>query len=401
MTDGALEGAFKRYYRERSSLVFVPDISFREFMFITFGEKVIRHVSLPDLELLRRWLEAEAPRHAYYSVALYKSPEATDMSQKGPQSAEVLFDIDADELELECRKEHDLWRCEECGALGRWPSPALCPQCRSKRVRGLKWICPICLEAAKREAMKLVNQLTSDLGVPKEEIIIAYTGHRGYHVRVRNREAMQLGKRERRELSDLVYGAGIDPKILVRVARGNGSVLLPTIDQGGWRGRFARAIGGVLEGSPPNWISKGRADYLKTVPGMKEVISEGNPIQTAGPKLVRVLRSLVKGMVSELGVKIDRDVTSDPQRFTRVPNTLHGKTGLRSITLSPLELEGFDPLRDALGLKDEQLRVKVVEEVPKFSLGGESFGPFERGESPQLPIQASALIILKGRGIVA
>ncbi len=389
--------AFRRYYKSHSSLLFVPEIERREFMFIDFQGTVKRHTTIRNIDELRFKLENEAPQHSYYSVALYENPEAKDMGSKGLISAELLFDIDADLLEVSCRKEHDHWRCESCGTRGTWPVPDKCPECGSKRIKSFKWICPICLDAAKKEAFKLLDLLSSDLGIKQESTLVAYTGNRGYHIRVRDERAMRLDKMARREVADLLSGFGMDPFTLIESKEG---ISLTTVDEGGWRGRFSRLLLSVIEGNPPTWVDERTASYIKSIPRLKEAILEGKRLFGIGSKAVRMLRELAKKMSDELGVKIDAEVTSDPHRFTRIPNSLHGKSGLRAVTLTPPELEFFDPMAMAIGLKGGELKIKIVEPVPEFELGGNKFGPYDEGSKIRLPIEAAAFIVLKARGVL-
>ncbi len=43
---------------------------------------------------------------------------------------------------------------------------------------------------------------------------------------------------------------------------------------------------------------------------------------------------------------VDKSVTLDPYRIMRIPNTLHGKTGLIARVVA--DLEKFDPLKEAM-----------------------------------------------------
>ncbi len=389
--------AFRRYYRSYSSLAFVPEIERREFMFIDFQGTVKRHKAIRSIEELRFKLESETPLHAYYSVALYEDPGAKDMSSKGLKSAELLFDIDADLLEVSCRKEHDHWKCESCGYKGNWPAPEECPSCGSRRIKIFKWICPVCLGATKREAFRLMDLLSSDLGIKQEHILVAYTGNRGYHIRVREKRAMSLDKIGRREIADLFSGFGMNALTFVE---SGGGVSLPRVGEGGWRGRFSRLLLSIVEGNPPSWVNERTANYLKSIPGLREALLDGKKLFGIGSKAIRMLRNLVLEMRREMSIKIDAEVTSDPHRFTRIPNSLHGKSGLRAVTLTPPELEFFNPLAMAIGLKGGELKVKIVEPVPEFELGGTKFGPYDEDFEIRLPTKAATFIVLKGRGVL-
>ncbi|RLG46683.1 MAG: hypothetical protein DRO06_04000, partial [Thermoproteota archaeon] len=126
----------------------------------------------------------------------------------------------------------------------------------------------------------------------------------------------------------------------------------------------------------------------------------GSGLVRLGPKAVRAIRKLFSRAVREWAADIDEQVTSDPHRLTRIPNSLHGKTGLRALTISLSELSDIKPLRDAVGLPSDEVEVLIKVPVPRFRLGGEGFGPYEPGERVRLPLYCAALIALKGRGEV-
>ncbi len=392
-----LRAAFREYYTLWSRSIFVPRVDRREIMMVTFDGTVIRHVSVRDLESLRAMLSREAPRHAYYSVGLYERPAAKSMAEKGLKGAEVLFDIDADHLDVEECNYGLAWRCRSCGESGDGRPPDTCPKCGSQDTEKLDWLSEECLEAAKGETIRLLEILESDLGVSGEELMVYYTGHRGYHVRVLSERYLRLSKEDRRELASHVSGLSFDPKEIFYV-KGSG-LISPRASEGGWRGRVAREILRLLEESGdralglPGSIAKRREELVRA-------LSEGVPLLNPTPTLVRDLRRIALEIVRARRVKIDEMVTPDTSRLTRIPNSLHGKTGLRAMALSPDELRDFQPLRDAVGLSDDHVRVFTTAPVPKFRVKGESFGPYEPGVGVDLPMFAAALVLLKGRGVI-
>lgn len=392
-----LRAAFREYYALRSRSIFVPRVDLREIMMVTFDGTVIRHVSVRNLESLRAMLAREAPRHAYYSVGLYERPAAKSMAEKGLKGAEVLFDIDADHLGVDECDYGLAWRCKSCGESGDGASPDACPKCGSQDLERLDWLSEGCLEAAKREAIRLLEILDSDLGISEGELMVYYTGHRGYHVRILSERFLGLGKEERRELASHVSGLSFDPREIFYV---KGSALAsPRADEGGWRGRVAREILRLLEepgggkAALPSSVAKRREELVRA-------LGEGVPLINPTPALVRDLRRMAQEIVQARRVKIDEMVTPDTSRLTRIPNSLHGKTGLRAMALSPDELRDFQPLRDAVGLSGDQIRVFTTAPVPRFRVKGESFGPYESGVGVDLPMFAAALILLKGRGVI-
>ena len=97
---------------------------------------------------------------------------------------------------------------------------------------------------------------------------------------------------------------------------------------------------------------------------------------------------------NQITARIDAVVTTDVHRLIRLGNTLNGKTGLLAKAISYDALLSFDPLRDAVALPDEELRV-YVRYSPRFSLAGNNFGPYRR-QVARLPAYAAAYLILRG-----
>jgi len=120
---GFVEDQFRRWYARNSDTVPAPiDIAHREFAFLTFrGRTMYRHIRLPTVDELRRYLGANAPAHSYHSSGYYDDPTA-DMARKGWRGADLVFDIDADHFDLPCQREHDRWWCRNCDHHGTGPN---------------------------------------------------------------------------------------------------------------------------------------------------------------------------------------------------------------------------------------------------------------------------------------
>jgi DNA primase small subunit len=85
------------------------------------------------------------------------------------------------------------------------------------------------------------------------------------------------------------------------------------------------------------------------------------------------------------GASVDEPVTADIKRLIRVPGSLHGGSGMLVKKLALSELEGFDPLNDAVvfgersvkitaskpfsvQLKGKDLRIEEgIQEVPEYA----------------------------------
>ena len=364
-----IENLFRAYYRTMRGTIYVPEVSRREFMFRGFDGKVRRHISFRDLEELRKQLVYDPPLDAYYSVSLYERPEA-EMEEKGRIRADVLFDIDSSDLRDEDCESGTIWKCKNCGRSGMGLSPEKCPDCGSDRVEVNHWLNEKCIEASKREVRKLIEILTQDLGVDEDWILIAYTGNRGFHVRVTEGPLTYLDKEERRELAFYVMAKGFDASSFI-IADGDGFRLDLR------SGHVSRALR-IVEDS---LVEKIRSKPVKL-----------------SQKERRRLEALLNGAVREEGAKVDWMVTMDTGRLTRIPNSLHGKTGFRALSLTLDDYPNVNPFRDAVGLPAEpELEVEVKLKVPAFSLKGEKFGPYGVGDRVKLPGFAAVFLVLRGR----
>ncbi|MEM4728605.1 MAG: DNA primase catalytic subunit PriS [Thermoplasmata archaeon] len=406
-----LQSVFSAYYS--SAEIQLPDrFGRREWGFMFFGrDTMLRHLGFRRGDELRAFLRKEAPAHVYYSAAYYQRPEAQQMRDKGWLGADLIFDLDADHIEGAERMSY-----EEM------------------------------LSVVKREIRRLVEEfICGDFGFGGEHVHIVFSGSRGYHVHVTDPSVLELGSRERREIVDFITGVGLD---LDRVfswevvgGRGRGRFVkpvkrwtMPSAGEPGWRGRMARATIRLLDelemlgeeravermtlltrgrrrGLGPEGatriyrelFSPGRggvrgADRIRRE-GIIDIFSKHELAlwfleiikEAAGVKLEKKREERVTGV--RAGGETDEPVTSDVKRLIRLPTSLHGKTGFLVAPLSIDRLESFDPLRDAVVLPEDPVRVRVVKEL-RVRLRGEEFH-IVPGET-ELPLFTA--IFATGRG---
>ncbi len=378
-----LERLFASYYRAMAGTIYVSDVPRREFMFRGFNGKVRRHISFHDLSELRKYLMSEPPLHAYYSVSLYRRPTAP-MEEKEPIRAELLFDIDSTDFEDEECEKDSIWGCKDCGYTGRGIKPSECPKCGSERIDVNHWLNERCISLTKLEVRKLMNSLDEEFGVDLDAIAISYTGNRGFHVRVTEGPLTSLGKEERREIAFYMMGRGFEPSLFMTVDdEGRISLLMEN-------GVMRRAI--ELLSSKPHTV--------RASPILKEKLAaftSGRSVRLNSRER-RALTNLLREEALRSGAKIDWMVTMDTGRLTRIPNSIHGKTGFRALSLTLEDYEVFDPFKDAVGLPAEpEVKVRVTLDVPTFRLKGENFGPYSPGDEVSLPGYAAAFLVLRGR----
>ena len=94
----------------------------------------------------------------------------------------------------------------------------------------------------------------------------------------------------------------------------------------------------------------------------------------------------------------DESVTADTSKLIRLPDTLHGGTGLCAKRVG--DFERFDPLKEALAFGNEEVKVKIDElklkeskNKIKFEIGGQSFEI--RDNHAALPMYAGIYLMLK------
>ena len=79
----------------------------REWGFGGWDKKIeVRHFKFADAKSWQHYLAANAPLYCSYSVAYYKEPDGRPIEKKGWLGAEVVFDLDADHLDLPCIRKH-------------------------------------------------------------------------------------------------------------------------------------------------------------------------------------------------------------------------------------------------------------------------------------------------------
>ncbi|MGQ9468601.1 MAG: DNA primase small subunit domain-containing protein [Nitrososphaerales archaeon] len=374
-----LKQTFRDFYYKNSKKISPPiRMEEREFGYMTFDKVMIRHLSFQTEGELRAFLVKEAPHSVYYSCAYYHEPNFA-MDEKGWKGADLIFDIDADTIPTNCKEEHDRWVCKDCNFMGKGKRPEKCPKCGSNRIDEEKWVCPLCLDATKNETIKLIDFLLEDFGVSKEKIMVHFSGSRGYHVTVEGSALEKLDQLARNEISDYISGMGLTLESL-GISKGTSYVdiyrSLPLVDEPGWRGRIARFFD-KIEFEGYNEVRKDVRDKI---------------LYAYGKMGYKSFESFIKEIVNKLSVKIDVMVTTDIYRIFRLPNTLHGNTGMLKKKCD--DIISFDPLIDAVVLGEEPVKL-FINNAPRFTLKGNSFGPYN-SEKVTLPLMASVYLMGKG-----
>ncbi|MFC5279575.1 DNA primase small subunit PriS [Halorubrum rubrum] len=324
-----LRGRFRDYYR-RVSLSPPPDAHLREWGHIPWtpgsGTTMVRHQSMYDLGDLDTFFSDNAPRHAYFSAARYDDPGASTMSKKGWRSADLVFDLDADHL------------------------PSVDPE---------EATYPEMLEACKDALMRLLDFLENDFAF--EDLSVVFSGGRGYHVHVRDESIRELGSEARREVVDYVRAIDLDVDGLIRTVSDRGTTKRVLRTEGGWGARVHEALveyaNDLREMDDADarerlmeldGIGEGRAEtILGAFDRNPDAVRQGN-VEAGGPGVRRLVSALATRVAATDAAPIDEPVTTDTRRLIRLPGTLHGGSGLAVTPIDRADLDGFDPLRDAV-----------------------------------------------------
>jgi len=400
---GFVEDTFAQYYLQHATKIMPPSsMAQREFGIILFREKMmVRHKALNTSEELRRFIVSMAPSDVYYSSAYYERPEE-QMGRKGWIGADLIFDIDSDHIPTPCKNRHDYWVCESCSNTGIGTKPNVCPRCNGTKFKTEGWLCESCLNAAKAETQKLLDFLSSDFGFRPENLTTCFSGQRGYHVHIEEPEIRTLDQNSRKEIVDYITGTGLKVEFQglfeMRESRSR-RITRPDLNALGWQGRMMRGVYDLLaatstDGTGKLDLPKGTAKFIQ---GNKQLILES--LADKSPRApVKGLNPAAFAKLAERGIEgqasaIDTVVTTDIHRLIRLPETLHGKTGLKAMEIPTQSLEGFDPLSDAVAFKNGNLDV-FVKDAYSFRLGEQTYGPYHE-ENVDLPMAAAMYLLCK------
>jgi len=365
-----LEDSFKKYYFDHFNLIRVPErTSEREFGYQNFNSGMTRHISIKDDKELHLLFMQNIPSDVYCSNAYYSFPNLS-MNEKDWKEADLIFDIDAKDLNLSCRDNHTISICNECNTISK--NSLQCLKCNSTKLEKKSLPCKNCIDYSKIEVSKLFTVLIDDLAISKENIHVYFSGNEGFHVYVYDSQFQQIGSRERSELVDYIMFNGCIPETFgMKKSKPNRSSF-PDFNEKGWKGRFSKQVFGTKSKRSKiisELISNGYSSFQKTLDNISQSI----------------------------GVKIDPNVTMDIHRIFRLPGSINSKSGLTKIACK--DLTKFDPYTDASFLSDDS--IEVFANCPiEFRLKNKKFGPYTN-EKVTIPIFAAVYMICKKLATIA
>jgi DNA primase small subunit len=328
---------FKKYYS--SSKIFVKNIEKREFGVSFDKDKKIeqRHLSFKNNIELMDYLSQNIPYYISYSAAYYNYPWMP-MEKKEWLGAELVFDLDANDLNLECKKVH-----------------------------GSENICSNCFEAIKEEALKLIDFLIYDFGFKKEEINVNFSGNRGFHFHIENEEILKLSSYARREICDYLSANGLEfENFFYEVpspANPRQKILHgPKPSDYGWYGKLANLLLNSLD-SLDKLIEIGiPKKEAKKLFEKKDIIKLGIMQGNWDMVYIKNKKKFWKDFIEKQKIKlkdvVDTNVTIDTSRLIRLPDSIHGGSSLIAKKISLNEIQQFS-LNEAVIPSKERVKVKI------------------------------------------
>ncbi|KAF6246670.1 DNA primase [Nitrosopumilus sp. b3] len=359
-----LEDSFKKYYFEHFDLIHVPErTSEREFGFQKFNSGMTRHIQIKDDKELHLLFMQNVPSDVYCSNAYYSFPNLP-MNEKDWKEADLIFDIDAKDLNLTCRANHTVSICYECNEISKDSNQ--CRKCNSTKLEKKSLPCKNCIDQSKIQVERLSEILTNDFAIDKENIHVYFSGNEGFHVYVYNSQFQEIGSRERSELTDYISLRGAIPETFGMRKFKQDRAAFPDFNEKGWKGRFSKYVFG----------SKSKRSKIIT-----ELLANG----------YSSFQKTLDDVSKNIGVKIDPNVTMDIHRIFRLPGSINSKSGLTKILCT--DLTKFDPYSEASFLSDETIEVLANSPI-EFKLKNKKFGPYNN-EKVTVPTFVAVYMICK------
>jgi len=350
------------------------EVARREFGVGTLEDKIkSRHKAFSSVREFATYLRTEAPFFISYSAAYYEFPANTPMSAKNWLGADLVFDLDAP----------------------------------------MEYLDEKLFERVKGETQTLIDFLVNDFGFSRKEVGVNFSGSKGYHLHITNESVRELSSEARREIVDYVTGSGIDVSCFMTETRVSGVEVTrqgsyekpvslikgPKGGSGGWAGRIYDAVYEFMRDSNEkdfmrlSGIGKKRAaDLVKFRDRNLRAIERRD-----WTLLSDVSSSLIPKIVEDKAVRLlgdaDKMVTIDTARLMRLPDTIHGGTGLTAARVK--DFDSFNPLVDAIAFGDNEVAITASKKIPVFSLNENNFGPLKPGEKVSTPEYAAIYLILK------
>jgi DNA primase small subunit len=316
----------KQLFREHYSagLMDIDKIQRRELAFQTWDSPSPdkRYNYFETLEELRDYLRTSNVSGVFSSTGYFMDPNVRDTSKRGHLGQDLVIDID-------------------------------------RHISGsrIEWMEDIC-----ETTTRLVNVLAEDFGFAKRDMILEFSGNKGFHILILGKEKMT--KESRSAIVNYLTGDTI--------SRVN---LEPS--KGGWGKTLKESLVLIGKGCTDN--AKGNEKFLLAL-GLSKVQAKKISNHATKPE---IRSGLVAGRLNCIGdgksrkaivnwsvnsrketfSTVDKGVTTDKNRILRVGGSIHPKSGLVCTTIDLDDLDEpqkiFDRLKEIGGL--DEVRITLTE----------------------------------------
>ena len=304
----------------------VPKIQRREIAFQNEGAPgpSDRARYFESVEELTKHIQANPRIEAVYaSMAYYLDPQVYSPSKRGHLGYDLVFDVDM---------EHT----------------------HENRV---EWMHEVCYRTSA-----LVHILVEELGLNKDDMVLDFSGGKGFHITIEDEAYINLSKEARTDLCNYIKGEKVVRKAI-------------TIGKGGWNNRYRNYINRIAKlMTDDKKVNEARLLSLglpkvtaKKISGLMNNAANRNKVSQGHLGLFdeKIKKSLVDNFYNEqkeIFSCVDKKVTPDKHRILRVPGSIHPKTGLVAARLEPSDIDDpdviFQKIKIAGGLDEVEITLE-------------------------------------------
>ncbi len=355
---------FSDYYASPAFQIEIPEIEKREFGAGIDKKIDSRHMGFGSGQEFRSFLSNNTPLYVSHSVAYYQLPRATPMERKTWLGADLVFDLD---FETES-----------------------------------KYLSKADFEKIRADTVRLIEEfLIPDFGIPESLIKANFSGNRGFHVHVHDPRFKPLKGDERREIIEYVKGMGLKYDAFFsqkEAGQSGGRTIIreegPLPTGTGYAGKFAKKALSILE-TEPERLGRVLKDARKREAFISGIKAGNWSLRTMTEGVDRKLRELAESELPLRTVNIDAGVTQDASKLIRVPNSIHGSTGLSAKIMPLKELARFEPMHQALVFTKKPVKITAIEDIPEIEAGGTTHEKIEKGKTKEVPEYLAFYLRLK------
>ena len=208
------------------------------------------------------------------------------------------------------------------------------------------------IDIMRAKTKYLVDRYLLDLGFKEEDMMIDFSGNKGFHITFESDDYTHLDQADRRQIIGYVVGDKLDRSLILPDSK---------LRHYGWNKQVVHFLNHILEDSSienlQKYFTKSNAKKINSLLADPAVVAR----LQAGSLVDFDLNALRKAVMKEHAINVksivDKGCTTDKHRIFRVPGSLHAKRGLPSVRLDMFQLDSVDLIID------EIMRVAGEDEV--------------------------------------